>query len=145
MEKLWDDGFVVVTAAGNQGPAPGSITAPGCSRKVITVGSSDLLEGKGAVSGRGPTFQCVCKPDLVVPGNRIVSCAVGKPDGYGIKSGTSMSTPVVSGAAACMLEKDPLLTNVEIKMMLRESCDDLGLPRNQQGWGQFNMETFMSL
>ena len=85
VEKLWDEGFVVVTAAGNQGPAPGSITAPGCSRKVITVGSSDLLEGKGAVSGRGPTFQCVCKPDLVVPGNRIVSCAVGKPDGYGIK------------------------------------------------------------
>ena len=145
VEKLWDEGFVVVTAAGNQGPAPGSITAPGCSRKVITVGSSDLLEGKGAVSGRGPTFQCVCKPDLVVPGNRIVSCAVGKPDGYGIKSGTSMSTPVVSGAAACMLEKDPFLTNVEIKMMLRESCDNLGLSRNQQGWGRFNLKKFMRL
>ncbi len=145
VEQLWDMGFIVVTAAGNQGPAPGSVTAPGCSRKVITVGASDLLEGKGAVSGRGPTFQCVCKPDIVVPGNRIVSCAVGKPDGYGIKSGTSMSTPVVSGAIACMLEKDPLLTNVEIKMMLKESCDDLGLPRNQQGWGRFNMKTFMSL
>ena len=145
VERLWDEGFVVVTAAGNQGPAPGSVTAPGCSRKVITVGSSDLLEGRGAVSGRGPTFQCVCKPDLVVPGNRIVSCAVGMPDGYGVKSGTSMSTPVVSGAVACMLEKDPFLMNVEIKMMLRESCDDLGLPRNQQGWGLFNMETFMSL
>ena len=39
VEQLWDEGMVVVTAAGNQGPRPGSITAPGNSRKVITVGS----------------------------------------------------------------------------------------------------------
>ena len=56
-----------------------------------------------------------------------------------------MSTPVISGAAALMLEKDPLLTNVEIKMMLRESTDDMGLPRNLQGWGKFNFHKFMTL
>ena len=66
-DRLWDEGLVVVAAAGNQGPEPGSVTAPGCSKKVITVGSSDMLTGKGAVSGRGPTFECVCKPDLVAP------------------------------------------------------------------------------
>ena len=49
-----------------------------------------------------------------------------------MKSGTSMSTPLVSGAIALALEKDSLLSNVEIKMMLRDSCDDMGLPRNQQ-------------
>ena len=41
VERLWDEGLVVVTAAGNYGPAKGSITVPGNSRKVITVGSSD--------------------------------------------------------------------------------------------------------
>ena len=51
VEQLWDEGVVVVTAAGNQGPRPGSITAPGSSKKVITVGSSDLLEGRSAISG----------------------------------------------------------------------------------------------
>ena len=49
VEKLWDEGLVVVAAAGNQGPKPGSVTAPGCSKKIITVGSSDMLSGKRAV------------------------------------------------------------------------------------------------
>ena len=145
VEKLWDEGLVVVAAAGNQGPKPGSVTAPGSSRKVITVGSSDMLTGRSAVSGWGPTAECVCKPDLVAPGNHIVSCAPGTANTYGVKSGTSMSTPLVSGAIALMLEKDPLLTNVEIKMLLRESTDDMGLPRNRQGWGKFNFHKFMSL
>lgn len=144
VEKLWDEGLVVVAAAGNQGPRPGSVTAPGSSKKVITVGSSDMLEGKAAVSGRGPTMECVCKPDIVAPGNRIVSCIPGSPF-YGAKSGTSMSTPIVSGGIALMLEKNPQLTNMEIKMLLKESSDDLGLPRNQQGWGKFNCERFLLL
>ena len=140
VEQLWDKGFTVVAAAGNQGPGDGTVTAPGSSRKIITVGSSDMLQGNKAVSGRGPTFECVCKPDLVAPGNRVTSCAPGIPYTYRIKSGTSMSTPLVSGGIACLLEKEPQLSNVEIKMLLRESTVDMGLPRNQQGWGKFNCE-----
>lgn len=142
VERLWDEGLVVVAAAGNQGPREGSVTAPGCAKKIITVGSSDMLYGKKGVSGRGPTFQCVCKPDLVAPGKRIISCNVpGGSSGewYISKSGTSMSTPVISGAVALLLEGNPGLTNVEVKMILRESTDDLGLPHNLQGWGKFNL------
>lgn len=145
VEDLWDEGLIVVAAAGNEGPRGGSITAPGCSRKVITVGSSDLLEGKIPMSGRGPTEECVCKPDLVVPGKQILSCKAGPDHGFIRKSGTSMSTPVVSGAIACMLEKNPYLTNVEIKMMLKDSTDDLGLPHNLQGWGKFYERKFFQM
>lgn len=167
VEKLWDEGLVVVAAAGNKGPAAGSVTAPGCSKKIITVGSSDMLSGKNASSGRGPTFECVCKPDLVAPGNQIISCIPpGKTEGiryqmiskrlsdlppnamenmYGRKSGTSMSTPQISGAIALALEKDPYLTNVEIKMILKECCDDMGFPKNEQGWGCFNIKKLMKL
>ena len=145
VEKLWDRGLVVVAAAGNQGPRAGSVTAPGSSRKIITVGSSDLLTGRTAISGRGPTFECVCKPDLVAPGNHVLACAPGADNGYGVKSGTSMSTPLVAGAAALMLEKNPELTNVQIKMKLKESARDMGLPKNQQGWGELDLERFMEL
>ena len=62
-----------------------------------------------------------------------------------VKSGTSMSTPLVAGAAALMLEKNPELTNVQIKMKLKESARDMGLPKNQQGWGELDLERFMEL
>ena len=74
-----------------------------------------------------------------------MACSPGAGNLYSMKSGTSMSTPLVSGAIALALEKDPLLTNLEVKMMLRESTEDMGLPRNQQGWGKFNRQKFLAL
>ena len=83
---------------------PNDITTPGISRKVITVGCSDDhkevdVMGSRMVdySGRGPTMACICKPDIVAPGSGIVSCS-NEPGKYFSKSGTSMSTPLVSGA-----------------------------------------------
>ena len=71
VNAAWDDGLVVVVAAGNHGPGRMTITTPGISRKVITVGCSDDhkevdVMGSRMVdySGRGPTLACVCKPDL---------------------------------------------------------------------------------
>jgi serine protease AprX len=145
VEELWDLGLIVVAAAGNQGPASGSITAPGSSRKIITVGSSDMNFNVWDASGRGPTGECICKPDIVAPGYRIISCAPSyhKIPAYTEKSGTSMSTPYVSGTIARLLEKDPRLTNVEVKMLLMERAVDLGYPHNIQGWGLLDPESFL--
>ncbi|MCI8729779.1 MAG: S8 family peptidase [Lachnospiraceae bacterium] len=143
VDQVWDAGLVVVAAAGNGGPAPGTVTAPGSSRKVITVGASDMLSARYGSSGSGPTMECVCKPDIVAPGQHILSCAPQRRGRlYVRKSGTSMATPVISGAAARMLEYDPSLKNVEIKMLLKESAVDAGYPRNRQGWGIFHMQKF---
>lgn len=144
IDKAWADGFVIVTAAGNLGPNPGTITAPGSNRKVITVGCCDMFDQKSASSGCGPTKECICKPDLVYYGKNIISCANNSSSyPYTKKSGTSMATPYVSGAIARLLEKDPLLSNLEVKMLIKTSCDDLGYARNQQGWGKLNLNKFL--
>ena len=141
VDAAWDDGLVVVVAAGNHGPGRMTITTPGISRKVITVGCSDDYEevevmGNRMVdySGRGPTMACISKPDLVAPGSGIISCC-NQPGQYMPKSGTSMSTPLVSGAVALLLERYPQMTNRDVKLRLIERAVDMGRPHNQQGWG----------
>lgn len=145
VERVWDSGIAVVVAAGNMGPKEGSITIPGTSKKVITVGFYDDLPEMGKTtqyySGRGPTSFCVCKPEITAPGRRIVSCSNLKTPRqyYCTKSGSSMATPIVSGAVCLLLSQKPQLTNVEVKMKLKDAADDLGLPKNKQGWGRLNL------
>lgn len=155
VELLWDSGIVVIAAAGNYGPDSGTVTTPGISKKIITVGASDddeYITPSGIrknYSGRGPTRDCVCKPDVVAPGSYITSCNARylRNGGryYTVKSGTSMATPIVSGAAALLLSKYPDMSNVELKLRLRESCRDLGLPHNQQGWGLLDVAALLSI
>ena len=154
VDRLWDEGLVVVTAAGNFGPRSGTVTIPGISKKVITVGASDDGNQKdryGKVgtnySGRGPTSECVCKPDLVAPGSYIRSCngfsQKKNQKAYSVKSGTSMSAPVVSGAVALLLSKYPDMKNVEVKLRLLMSADDMGKDPNIQGRGLLNIEKLL--
>ncbi len=156
VNAAWDAGLVVCVAAGNNGPEPYTITAPGISRKVITVGSSDddtKVEVSGRTlsdySGRGPSYACIIKPDLVAPGSNIHSCQVKKAglrssrDSYVIKSGTSMSTPMVSGAAALLLSVEPELENGEVKRRVCESARELGWASNRQGFGMLDISRLL--
>ena len=103
-------------------------------------------------SGRGPTYACIKKPDVVAPGSNIVSCNICKvksgfgifggkrePQPYTVKSGTSMATPIVSGAIALLLSKYPEMTTQEVKLRLKNTCTDMGDPWNKQGWGLLNI------
>ena len=151
-EAVWDAGFVVVASAGNYGrDGHFTITSPGNSRKVITVGSltdngtgDDFSDDYASTySSRGPTVvDHVVKPDLVAPGNRLVaalsgssklaallpgnvvacSATEGCADDYIALSGTSMATPVVAASAALMLQKDPTLSPATIKARLMRSA-----------------------
>ena len=163
VESAWDAGIVVLVAAGNNGPSPGTITSPGISRKIITVGASDdnktvTIWGDSVVhfSGRGPTAECIVKPDIVAPGAEITSCLTNTPlsearraslrivsPAYVEMSGTSMSTPVVAGAVALLLEKYPALTPNEVKLWLKQCAVSLRYTPNQQGWGLMDVDALL--
>ncbi|MBR2045711.1 MAG: S8 family peptidase [Agathobacter sp.] len=144
LENLWDEGVVVVTAAGNSGPKENSITVPGISRKVITVGSSDdVYESVKSYSGRGPTSCCIVKPEILAPGTGIKS--YGLRDGeYEMKSGTSMSVPIVCGALALALEKNPALRPAEIKMLLYDTVSQK-IKNLSPSWGILDVDNLMKM
>lgn len=141
VDDVWDRGIMVVAAAGNNGPRENTVTIPGISRKILTVGSCDDAKidsgEKGLKSGyssNGPTECCIVKPEIFAPGTKIVSCSRdGK--GYQVKSGTSMAAPVVTGALALAYQKYPYLEPAEMKLRLYERAYPRGEQIGKKGWG----------
>lgn len=160
VERAWKAGIVVVVAAGNDGRdnsmgtnGYGTINAPGNDPYVITVGAMkpmdtfDRTDDRiASYSSKGPSLvDGVVKPDIVAPGNQVVSL-LAKPtvtlatqnpgnfvllsyfqsdkhgnehsNAYFTLSGTSMATPVVTGAVADLLQSDPSLTPDQVKARL---------------------------
>lgn len=151
LETVSECGITVVCAAGNTGPKNGSIAFLGESRHMITVGCHDGIFCRDnpkrceTYSSRGRALAPWRKPDIVAPGTGIISCnafcqRVGKrfKNAYVPKSGTSMSTPIISGVAALYFERYPLMNSVDFRQKLTLTATDLGEEWNKQGWGMVN-------
>lgn len=141
-------GLIVVVAAGNSGPNEKTILSPGISPHVITVGAVDDKrtidpsdDAIASFSSRGPTKEGLSKPDIVAPGVSINSLSNNTLNEYKALSGTSMATPVVSGAIALLLNKHKDLKPKEIKEKLLKSCTDLKDDEKNQGSGMLNLRS----
>ncbi len=160
VEKAWKNGIVVVVAAGNNGrylPTSGyaTVTSPGNDPYVLTVGSmkpmgtpqrtDDLI---ASYSSKGPTMlDHIAKPDVVAPGNLLVSTETSNTALYQTEtsnlvpfsayiyggssspsrtyfqlSGTSMATGVVSGMVADLLQARPTMTPDQVKARLMKTA-----------------------
>jgi serine protease AprX len=153
IEELWDMGIMVVCAAGNRGPMERSVTVPGISRRVLTVGACDDIGElpahlKKGYSGKGPTDCCIVKPEMLAPGTGILSTGIDperKAFGYVKKSGTSMATPIVCGAMALALEKNPTLTPAALKLLVYQSCERTTASPYSHSWGILHVDRLLSL
>ncbi len=141
----WQRGIVVCCAAGNEGPESGTINSPGINLRTITVGNLNDRLGLSATGGqlhqsssRGPTLDNLVKPDLLAPGTKITSLLPG--GGYHSLTGTSMSTAMVSGATAQIVQQRPSIKPDQIKALFKKNAKDLGLEPNLQGAGVLNMD-----
>lgn len=126
-------------------PRPqGTLTIPATARRVISVGAYDARQNTYAdFSGRGCRALPYPKPDLAAPGVDIYAPRPG--GGYAAFTGTSFSTPFVTGAAALLMEwgiirrNDPYLYGEKLKAYLRRGAKALQgvekLPNDLIGWG----------
>ena len=149
VKRAVDAGIVVIASSGNRGktdtgqPILGGITSPGNSPYAITVGALNTWQtvdrsddSVTTYSSRGPTrFDLAVKPDVVAPGNKVVS--LESPGSYLVKtyptthvagsstnaymrlSGSSMATGVVTGGVALLLQGSPKYTPLQIKVLLQ--------------------------
>ncbi|MFW9768561.1 MAG: S8 family serine peptidase, partial [Candidatus Thorarchaeota archaeon] len=160
IENAITHGVSVVIAAGNSGPAAMTINSPGIVEEAITVGSSHGNSGVVAFSSVGPVLRTVsnpigyvAKPDLVAPGNQVVSGRGSQATSleylpynqtqfgtnYTRWSGTSASAPIVAGLVALMHQKHSQLTPIQAKVALMSTATDLGADSMSQGWGLANV------
>src|SRR5438477_587951 len=134
VEAAWFAAITVVAAAGNDGPASGTVAMPGADPFVITVGSfadqgtlATNDDRESIFSSRGPTRDGFAKPDVLAPGEHIVSLRVPgtaldreagdvAPAGpYARLTGTSASTAMATGAAADVLEAHQAYSPTQVK------------------------------
>jgi serine protease AprX len=172
VDRLVKSGVVVVAAAGNTGYGYGktafrdvvatgmllSINDPGNAELAITVGSThrDMPHTYGVsyFSSKGPTGDGRLKPDLVAPGEKIISCAAGSKralaaaklpagneDFYVEDSGTSMAAPHVSGVVAAFLSvrREYIGSPEAVKHIFVSTATDLKRDRYFQGHGLIDL------
>ena len=163
LRRLWRQGVVVCIAAGNEGnlvidTQDGeqslnldlSIGDPANLDEAIAVGSvhrdSPHMYGISYFSSRGPTADGRAKPDVVAPGEKIMSCQAGFKKGvpktyYVAESGTSMACPHISGIVAAFLSvrREFIGSPERVKEILMRHCTDLARDRYHQGAGLPNL------
>jgi subtilisin family serine protease len=164
VNRLVRSGLMVVIAAGNTGKGFAlTINDPGNAELALTVGAThrDMphLYGVSYFSSKGPTGDGRAKPDVLAPGERIISCGAGpdletyksnagviptgnkRPAYYLERSGTSMAAPHVSGIVAGILSTRGEFVGLpeEVKGYIIKNATDLGRERNFQGGGLVDM------
>ncbi|MET7666555.1 S8 family serine peptidase [Micromonospora luteifusca] len=139
-----ETGALFVIAAGNAGPGPYTVGAPGTADAALTVGAVDGNDALADFSSQGPRVgDRALKPDLTAPGVGILAARSQYSAGegwYRLGDGTSMATPHVAGAAALLAAQHPDFTAKQLKEALVSTAKPIaGLNPYKGGNGRLDI------
>ncbi|MBT4728745.1 MAG: S8 family serine peptidase [Bacteroidetes bacterium] len=128
-------GLIVVNSAGNEGNDPWlHITAPSDADSILTIGAVDETGQYAPFSSIGPSSDGDVKPNVVAQGMNAV-VATNKDGIVGLINGTSLSSPIIAGMVACLVQAFPDKTNMEIIRAIEKSAHLYPKPDVYYGYG----------
>jgi subtilisin family serine protease len=133
-------GIVVCNAMANSGPGAGTLHAPADAFDILAVGAVNSAGDIANFSSRGPTFDGRTKPEVCAQGVATFGAYANGDDWYRYANGTSLSTPLVAGAAALLIEARPQFPPQLIRQALMETANRADSPDNNYGWGIVNLQ-----
>lgn len=127
-------GILVVNSAGNEGASSWFyIGAPADGDSVLTAGAVDQQAEYAGFSSKGPAFDGDIKPNVAAVGAQTVF--LNSNDQVAMGNGTSFSSPIIAGSAACLWQAFPELTNMELKALIEQSSSQFLNPDSLLGYG----------
>ncbi|HEY3296171.1 MAG TPA: S8/S53 family peptidase [bacterium] len=132
-------GILCVTAAGNERFSSWNhIVTPADADSILAVGAVDTTGEIAGFSSPGPTGDGRIKPDISAQGTWVLWAEAHTQDNYGFAAGTSLSTPIVSGAAALIMEAHPTWTAQMVRHAMMQTASMADSANNDFGWGIMN-------
>ncbi|MBM3471844.1 MAG: S8 family peptidase [Armatimonadetes bacterium] len=133
-DNAYNAGIVLVAAAGNNGSGTDTVGYPAKYDSVIAVAATDKRDRRASFSSTGPAV------DVAAPGVDVLSTILNNQ--YGLKSGTSMACPHVSGTVALLLAANPTRTPAQVRQRLIDTALDLRPAGwdSGTGWGRIQAD-----
>ncbi len=138
--KAASKGILVVNSAGNSGASAWFyIGAPADADSILSIGAVDANGNVASFSSRGPTYDGRIKPTVSAMGQG--TTVIGANGNVTKSNGTSFSSPIIAGAAACLLQANPNATNMDLYNAIKRSSSHFNNPNNEIGFGIPNFGT----
>lgn len=132
--SAFSKGITVLASAGNEGVTSWQhILTPGDADSIMTVGSVNAAKQPSAFSGLGPNASGLLKPNICAQGGAV--SVILSSGSIGTSSGASISTPVVAGLTACVMQAAPTLNPGQVRRFIESVSDSFAHPDFKTGNG----------